>query len=108
MIIKKGSATPWGAADHVTTIERQSGVIFKVSTPGHGGYYVPDALLTRIPMAGRRYAQQWSGSPNWFEEDCAWAYVAINLPEFFDERAIQAARDTLVFIERESKAVRSC
>ena len=39
--------------------------------PGHGGFYVPDESLACIPVIEQEYAEHWSGSKNWYEEDCA-------------------------------------
>jgi hypothetical protein len=64
--------TPWGKADY----EREVGFgIICVETPSHGGYYVPGEQLHRIPLAHQARAQKWSGSRNWYEEDCEWASV---------------------------------
>jgi len=91
-----GGSSPWGA---VQTVERLivphrvelagGGVgvcevpIFVVSTASHGGIYVPSALLGSMPWAYRQYAKKWSGSENWFEEDCAVLAVVVSFPEAF-------------------------
>lgn len=89
---RTGSSTPWGTADGVTPVGR--GIEF-VSTPSHGGYYVPDALLRFIPTARQAWAKRWSGSVNWYEEDCCWAAVAEAFPELFPETAQEHARMTI-------------
>jgi hypothetical protein len=81
--------TPWGIAQSRTDV---GDGILCVSTASHGGYFVPDRLLGRIPAEGQAFAARWSGSPNWFEEDCAWAYVALAFPEFFPADALADAR----------------
>ncbi len=73
--------TPWGQADSVVTLANG---IRHVSTPSHGGYWVPAKLLPLIPPAYRAYAAKWSGSEQWYEEDCAWACVAVTFPDAFD------------------------
>ena len=57
--------TPWGRADHV---ERLAYGIVRVSTPSHGGYYVPVAVRSRIPEHRQQHATTWAG-PGWYEED---------------------------------------
>ena len=66
--MKTGSSTPWGPAQTVTDLGRG---IFSVSTAGHGGVFVPASLLSLIPTKEQAYAEKWSGSRSWFEEDCA-------------------------------------
>jgi hypothetical protein len=88
--------TPWGIADCVVTLgEVNKGTcsyaILSVSTPSHGGIYVPPALLDRIPERHRAYAKRWSGSESWYEEDCAWAAVALAFPELFPAEAVKQA-----------------
>jgi len=78
-------STPWGVANHVAPVGTDG--ILRVDTPSHGGYFVPDALLHRIPAAHRAYADRVSGSANWYEEDCAWACVAVAFPEHFEGTA---------------------
>ena len=59
--------TPWGEAQTVRVMENGC---FVVSTAGHGGIYVPNELLNMIPKEERLFAKQYSGSENWYEEDC--------------------------------------
>lgn len=82
--------TPWGAAQSVKPVGDE-GILF-ASTASHGGFYVPDALLDRIPLANRRWAMKWSASPNWYEEDCCWAAVALAFPSLFTEEQRETAR----------------
>lgn len=84
--------TPWGTADSV--VELANG-IRRVSTPSHGGYWVPAKLLPLIPDHYRAYAKRWSGSDQWYEEDCAWACVAVTFPDVFDGETLKHARDTV-------------
>jgi len=83
--------TPWGDADSVT--ELGNGVLH-VTTSSHGGIYVPRELLGRIPAEQRQWAKSWSGSEQWYEEDCCWAAVAVAFPELFGEQQ-ELARQTL-------------
>jgi len=88
--------TPWGTADYITDIGQG---VLSVGTPSHGGFHVPKALLHRIPAEGQEYAERWSGSAQWYEEDCAWAYVALALPEFFSDEDREHAKSTLGWLE---------
>ena len=90
MQLSNGSPTPWGpaqSADHIG-----EGIVH-VTTAGHGGYYVPNAKMCAIPRHAQRYAAQWSGSRNWYEEDCAWAAVALAFPHLFPARALPVAEE---------------
>lgn len=87
-----GMRTPWGVADAVELLPTG---IKRVSTPSHGGYWVPKALLPRIPADYRAYALKWSGSEQWYEEDCAWACVAVTFPEDFDADTVTEAQHTI-------------
>lgn len=81
--------TPWGRADHYENLGQG---VFAVSTVGHGGIYVPDEMLHNIPESRRADAKRWSGSENWYEEDCCWAYVAEALPDRFTPEQVDVAR----------------
>ena len=76
--------TPWGQADQEERFQvgpNENDVIVSVCTPGHGGYYVPSHLVSKIPANQRAWAAKWSGSPQWYEEDCCWAAVALAFPQ---------------------------
>ena len=90
MNITHGSPTPWGPAQSADDIGEG---IYHVTTAGHGGYYVPTPKLRAIPEHAQRYAAQWSGSRNWYEEDCAWAAVALAFPHLFPARALPVAEE---------------
>lgn len=84
--------TPWGNANHVQVL--QSGIL-SVSTPGHGGLFVPDELLAKMPgVLAQSNGYSGAGS-NWFEEDCEWALPVVAFPELFDARKCQAAVATI-------------
>ena len=89
---RTGDTTPWGTADSITKVGL--GIEF-VTTPSHGGYYVPNDQLRHIPTARQAWAKGWSGSVNWYEEDCCWAAVAEAFPELFPDGARENARLTL-------------
>ncbi len=85
----KNMNTPWGRADYVREIGNG---ILSVSTPSHGGYYVPPAMVARMPEAARA---TFCGVSGWFEEDCDWALVAMSFPELFPPEAVGHARRTV-------------
>lgn len=89
--MREGTRTPWGPAQYIEPVGPEGGV-YSVSTASHGGYYVPDVLLSRIPQEARDYAARWSGSHNWYEEDCASAAVVLAFPELFTPRLIESAK----------------
>jgi hypothetical protein len=98
--MRPGQSTPWGRAD---AIEEIGAGIYFASTPSHGGYFVPTCLLDAIPAAHQARALKWSGSRNWYEEDCEWASVAIAFPHLFDARALEAAAGMMKYrAERET------
>ena len=80
--------TPWGVAD---TAEHIGLGVYLVTTPSHGGYYLPPAVNARVPAHWQ--AITWNngqGREGWYEEDCDWALVALAVPELFipEERTI--------------------
>ena len=93
--------TPWGDADTVEYIGTQG--IKRINTPSHGGYYVPRKLLGRIPEAHQLYALKWSGSRQWYEEDCAWPAVVLAFPELFTAEHVAEARESAAhYLNREN------
>lgn len=98
-------STPWGQADQ---IEQIGDGIYFASTPSHGGYFVPSNLLPAIPEQRQQRALYWSGSRNWFEEDCEWASVALAFPALFDQRALQAAAAMIPTLDRDAPKARNC
>lgn len=92
--------TPWGYAD---TIEELGEGIYFASTPSHGGYFVPTSKLDRIPEAHQARALKWSGSRNWYEEDCEAASVVNAFSHLFSADQRDAAYRTLAWrTEREA------
>lgn len=84
--------TPWGEPQQVTKLG--TGGILSASCAGHGGIFVPDSLIEKIPARAQVDAAQWSDSRNWFEEDCCWAHVAVAFPELFRPDQVEAAKRT--------------
>lgn len=82
-------STPWGVADH---IDHLGDGIMVVTTPGHGGAFVPNNMLSKVDPRGRADAKKWSGSENWYEEDCCIAWVAIAFPEKFSPEMVEACK----------------
>ena len=81
--------TPWGAAHHATKLGR--GIVC-VSTASHGGLFVPAELLDQIPADRRADAKRWSGSEQWYEEDCCACYVIVAFPDLFGAGEVANAK----------------
>lgn len=93
--------TPWGKSQ---TSEKMAEGVYEVTTAGHGGILVGkqvarEKLSEQAQAIGREF-----GSWLAFEEDCAWAAVAYEHPEWFvglftpsmtEERIKMQAGDTL-------------
>lgn len=62
-----GAPTPWGAAQHTSTLA--PGIVV-VSTSSHGGIWLSPERQGRIPEG----VQPINGRA-WYEEDCEWALV---------------------------------
>jgi hypothetical protein len=84
--------TPWGPADSCVALSKDNTVL-KVGTPEHGGIGVAPSV--ELPQHIHECALVDHDGWRWFEEDIAWSAAAIALPEFFDEKTMQAAKDTL-------------
>ena len=82
------TSTPWGLAQSLRAVGEG---IIRVDTAGHGGYFVPASLLYRIPAEQQAWAARWSGSEQWYEEDCCWAAVVVAFPELFPADAVEQA-----------------
>lgn len=85
--------TPWGKSDSVK--KYKYGIKF-LTTPSHGGFYVPDKVLDRIPLKLQEDAELWSGSKNFYEEDMCWAYVVVSFPKLFSDTEIDHAQKVVV------------
>lgn len=72
--------TPWGVAQ--TSRTYAEGIVFH-ATASHGGFHLDAGRNVRIP-------DEWRTADGWYEEDCAWAAVAMTFPTLFtqDERQI--------------------
>ena len=87
-----GKSSPWGIVEGEEVIAE--GIIY-VSTASHGGIWVSRELLPRIQKEMRDYAKYWSGSSQWFEEDCAAQCVVVSFPEFFKPEQVASAWDVV-------------
>jgi hypothetical protein len=81
--------TPWGRADSATDLGLG---IMSVSTPSHGGIFVPEEQLPNIPAHARAWARKWTRSEQWYEEDCCWSAVAVTFPVLFTTEELHVAR----------------
>ena len=87
-----GKSSPWGTVQDEEQIA--DGIIY-VSTASHGGIWVARELLPRISEEMKDYAKYWSGSSQWFEEDCAAQCVVVSFPEYFPADQVEAAWATV-------------
>jgi hypothetical protein len=82
------TSTPWGAADHVTLI---GDGIAHISTPSHGGFYVPPTLNEKIPAEWREASWCGLAKTGWYEEDCDAAMVILTFPQWFEPADLEYA-----------------
>lgn len=87
-----GGSSPWGTIQHATKLS--DGVI-AVSTAGHGGIFVNRGHP--LSKTARTFADKWSHGwgPEWFEEDCAAAYVAAEMPHLFTDEQVETAKEMI-------------
>ena len=86
------TSTPWGTAQTATYFGEG---LVQYSTAGHGGFHVSAGLLKRMPEYLQTRDKYTNGKAGWFEEDCAWAIVAICYPERFTQYERQEAVRTM-------------
>jgi hypothetical protein len=87
-----GKSSPWGIVQDEEVIAE--GIIY-VSTASHGGIWVARELMHRITHEMQDYAKYWSGSSQWFEEDCAAQCVVVSFPEYFKPEQVASAWDVV-------------
>jgi hypothetical protein len=85
-VMHKKSYSPWGKVDGHTPFGDLG--LYHHSTPSHGGIYVPDEMLARMPAPYR--------DGNWYEEDCEWAKVALSFPSGVTDEDLECARKTAI------------
>lgn len=78
------TSTPWGPAQ---TSRKLAPGIMLYTTAAHGGIHLSAGKQAQMP----EYLRCDGG---WYEEDCAWALVALVFPQAFTPNQIDAARDT--------------
>ena len=79
-IIKEIETSPWGDVDSCEEIVPG---VFNVFTPSHGGYMVrKNIALRHLSFAARSKGTVW-GNFLTYEEDCRWAILAWERPEWF-------------------------
>ena len=83
--------TPWGDA-HTASYYDPARKIVHVSTASHGGIGVDLALDMPAHLAA---IGECDDKRRWFEEDEAWAAVAIAFPQFFSAAVVEQAKETL-------------
>jgi hypothetical protein len=56
---------------------------------------VAPELLHLLTDVMKDYAAYWSGSSQWFEEDCAAQCVVVSFPQYFDADQVERAWATV-------------
>lgn len=98
-----GKSSPWGRIQDEEIIAE--GIVY-VSTASHGGIWVAPELLGRVKREMRDYAAYWSGSSQWFEEDCAAQCVVVSFPEYFGADQVERAWETVRrYVLKDAEAV---
>lgn len=94
-----GDISPWGEIQGVEQVG-EKGVVF-VTTASHGGMWVPRRHRGRFTQKARAFASKWSKGHGWqwFEEDCAVAYVVMAMPECFDACVLPRATEQVESME---------
>ena len=96
--------TPWG--DSQGCVETDVKGIEFHHTSSHGGYWVSPELAPQLAdkvgaCIGAGLDDPSGRGGTWWEEDCAWAFVALAFPEAFpSEEAQKAARNTMRSLRR--------
>lgn len=81
--MRVGDSSPWGKIDCVYPVNVEGGTLYSVGTPSHGGIFVPNELLHKIPEKERKFAAMWGGTENWYEEDICAISVILSFPGAF-------------------------
>jgi len=72
-------SSPWGTPDNIETVI--PGHVWAVGTPSHGGYAVdPSWARNKLSRPCVEIGESKRGYL-WYEEDCAWAVLAFEVPE---------------------------
>lgn len=84
-VIRMSCSTPWGASQTATI--HADGIV-EHSTAEHGGFHLSPERNARVhPML--------RSEGGWYEEDCAWAIVAITFPDLFTSYERRCAERTM-------------
>ena len=83
--------TPWGPSQTESVIA--PGII-NYETASHGGIWLSRNRIDEMPhyMRGHTWG---SNGDHWYEEDNDWGFVALSWPQYFTERQLDAARQTI-------------
>ena len=87
-----GIQTPWGTAQSVDKIAEG---LFFISTPSHGGYWVSQERLGRMPLVLLTPSRFYTVGSQWFEEDVEAARVVLAFPDLFEPEAYEGAETTM-------------
>jgi hypothetical protein len=82
--MKTGDRTPWGKANNVDEIRPG---IWRVDTPGHGGYKLSRSRNAQVPESHRKPG-------GWYEEDCDWSIPLLVFASEFNAEEVDLASKT--------------
>ena len=101
--LKQLPNTDWGKADGATYYA--PGIV-SVFTPSHGGYIITDEVRATLPKEARIKSRSRIGHVpgqtvtvsnfSFYEEDCAWALLALGKPSIFTDREREYAERVLI------------
>lgn len=77
--------TPWGQSH---TTDRYAPGFVSVDTSSHGGFRLSETFADAVGLseAARNAATyHWKGHAYWYEEDCDWNVLTIELPQYADK-----------------------
>ena len=76
--------TPWGPSENQKIYA--DGITF-YQTPSHGGFHL-------LPEQNAKVHEAWRRQDGWYEEDSAWAIVALTFPALFEPAHVEDARNS--------------
>lgn len=98
-------ATPWGRSQGIVPTS-VAGIDF-VHTSSHGGYWVSsehaDSMADHVGVCTGAGIPDETRGGTWWEEDCAWAFVAKAFPDAFPSEAQDVADRTISMLQEWKK-----
>lgn len=85
--IPSSTSTPWGKSQGASVYVEKG--IYLHTTARHGGMKVYAKLNRQIP-------EPYRNEDGWYEEDCEFSKVIVSLPQYFSQREIRQATETVI------------